>query len=92
MDQYNTRLLIERWLTESENGQAAEVTGKVSGLELSDPEAYSAQMEEHKKWIAPWLAAWVQQTNYCSLEDLFNMRDEELCAIAEKARGSLKIE
>ena len=89
MSSYSSKSVIERWRTESNEGQAFEVTGNVNGLSLRENSRYEKLVERYKKWIAPWFLAWIEESNYCQIEDLFNMDDDELCALVEKAKISL---
>lgn len=86
---YSSKSIIERWRNESNEGLACEVTGNINGLSLREYSRYEKLVEKYKKWIAPWLVAWIEETKYCQIEDLFNMDDDELCALVEKAKISL---
>lgn len=89
MSRYSSKSVVERWRSESNEGHTFEVTGDVNGLTLRGNSQYEKLIEKHKKWIAPWLLAWIEETKYCQIEDLFNMDDGELCVLVEKAKISL---
>ncbi len=83
---YESKSIIERWLSESNDDKACEIIGNVGGIQGEDISEYEKLILTYNKWIAPWIIEWVKETHYCEIEQVFVMSEEELSVLAEKAK------